>query len=108
MGALLLIGDRAELLHQSQPIKQPAKLRDLAGSDAVEHETGHGYLPSGRWDPLELALVGAPPCPALGDAVLFGDQLFRGGIPVRERAAQGQSERFEALLVHLSSSRQKD
>src|SRR6266566_3002132 len=56
----------------------------------------------------DRALVGAPPCPALGDAVILGDQLFLGGIPVGERIAQGHSERFEALLAHLSSSRKKD
>src|SRR5947207_454706 len=105
---LSVVRDRAKLLQQAQPIKQPAELRDLAGSEAVEHETGHCDLPSGREDPQKLALVGASPCPALGDAVLFGDQLFLGGIPVGERAAQGHSERFEALLAHLSSSREND
>src|SRR6266436_3389481 len=103
-----MIGDRAELLQHAQSIKQPAELGDLAGGDAVEHETGHRYLPASRRYPLELTLMGTPPCPALGDVVLFGDQLFRSRIPVGERATQAHSERFEALLVHLSSSRKKD
>src|SRR5438067_5492423 len=105
---LSMVRDRAKLLQHAQPIKQSAELRDLAGSEAVEHETGHCDLPSGRGDPQELALMGASPCPAFGDAVILGDQLFLGGIPVGERAAQGHSERFEALLAYLSSSRKKD
>src|SRR5260370_41486951 len=103
MFTLLLIGDRAELLQHAQSIKQSAELGDLAGGDAVEHETGHRYLPSSRRYPLELTLVGTPPCPPFGDLVIFGDHLFKSGMPVRERTAQAHAERFEVLLAHVPS-----
>src|SRR5579884_2935037 len=36
--------DGTKLVEHTQPIEQPAELRDLAGSDAVEHEPGHCHL----------------------------------------------------------------
>src|SRR5260370_12382963 len=104
MFTLLLIGDRAELLQHAQSIKQPAELGDLAGSDAVEHETGHRYLPSSRRNPLELTLLGTPPCPPFGDLVIFGDHLFKGGMPARQPTAHDPSEPFQVLLAHFPSS----
>src|SRR5260370_32895437 len=101
MFTLLLIGDRAELLQHAQSIKQSAELGDLAGGDAVEHETGHRYLPSSRRYPLELTLVGTPPCPPFGNLVIFGDHLFTSGMPVRYRTAQGHGDGLDALLAHL-------
>src|SRR6266851_926708 len=108
MFTLLLIGDRAELLQHAQSIKQSAELGDLAGGDAVEHKTRHCYLPASRRYPLELTLVGTSSCPPFGDLVIFGDHLFKGGMPVGERTAQGHGERFEVLLAHLPTSWQND
>src|SRR5229473_5786381 len=95
-------------MQHAQTIKQPMEFRDLPGNDAVEHETGHRYLPSRRRYPLELTLVSSPPCPPFGDLVAFGDQLFRGGMPVGECATKGRDECFEALLTYLPAPRQND
>ena len=99
---------RAQLMQHTQPIEQPIKFRDLPSSDAVEHETGHGHLPSSRGDPLELTLMTPSASPPLAHAVLFGDQLFRRGMPVGERATKGSDERFEVFPADLPAPRQND
>src|SRR5579885_526224 len=97
-----------KLVEHAQPIEQPAELRNLAGSDAVEDETRHCNLSAGWRNPLELALMSTPSCPSLADPVIFGDQLFEGGVPVRKGAAHGPDELFERLFTHLPSSREHD
>src|SRR5260370_9188968 len=102
---MLSLRHRTQLVQHAQTIEQPAEFRDLAGSDAVEHEARYRYLPSRRRDSLELSLVGPTPCPPLADPVLFRDHLFQGGMPVGERTSQGTRERRESIEAHLPYAR---
>src|SRR5437588_10475499 len=107
MGVLLLIGDRAKLSHQSQPIKESPELRDLARSDTVEDETGYGDLSSGWGYPLKLTLVRSPTRPPLGNPGSFGHQFVSRRIPVGKRASQAgckNSQLSEIDLPHPSEN----
>src|SRR5438067_322544 len=98
---LLVVRDRAKLLHQSQSIKESPELRDLSGSETVKHETRHCYLSSGWGDSLKFTSMGAPTCPAFGDPVLFGHHGFNSRKPIGKRAPKAEGERLEAFQTHL-------
>src|SRR6266403_595436 len=108
MGPLLLIGDRAKLLHQSQPIKESSELRDLARSDTVEDETRYGVLSSGWGNPLKLPLVRPPTRPPLSNPGSFGHQFVGRRVPVGKRASQAGCKGFQMRELDLPPPREND
>src|SRR5215207_1392868 len=67
------IGDDTELPHQAHRVEMAAELDDLVPFDAVEDDPRHSHVLACGWDTLQLAFVRAPPRPALGDAIPFGN-----------------------------------
>lgn len=77
----------AELLKHAERIPVDPALHGLAGGDGADAHAGKGECFAGGCNAAEIAIAGAPECPADYDLVVLGNQVVDGEAKVGERGS---------------------
>src|SRR5688572_11492752 len=90
-------GDRAQLLHHAEFIKDAPTLGNLSIHKSVYRDSGNSGRLAGRRESCQFALMRALGGPAGHDLIPFGDLVIDREMNIREGVAVGCDELFAAL-----------